>query len=134
MPTSNSFGKGSCGTFFRISESTPGAILQPQPPPCEREVRRGSFSEVSAFWFMLNILNASLLKFLNYLGRGWLCHVPEVWYDGISITRDKRFFCSGDGVKYGSLNASNIAAIDMNADRSLVTHIVFHYMNIMGSR
>src|SRR4029453_13784170 len=27
---------------FRISDSTPGAILQPQPPPCESEVRRGS--------------------------------------------------------------------------------------------
>lgn len=24
--------------FFRISESTPGAILQPQPPPWEKEV------------------------------------------------------------------------------------------------
>ncbi len=28
------------GEFFRISESTPGAILQPQPPPCANEVRR----------------------------------------------------------------------------------------------
>ena len=26
--------------FFRISAKTPGAILQPQPPPCENEVRR----------------------------------------------------------------------------------------------
>ena len=27
---------------LRISDSTPGAILQPQPPPCDSEVRRGS--------------------------------------------------------------------------------------------
>jgi hypothetical protein len=27
--------------LFKISLSTPGAILQPQPPPCERLVRRG---------------------------------------------------------------------------------------------
>jgi hypothetical protein len=35
-------GKGMALTFFRISDSTPGAILQPQPPPWERLVRRGS--------------------------------------------------------------------------------------------
>ena len=27
--------------LFKISLSTPGAILQPQPPPCDRLVRRG---------------------------------------------------------------------------------------------
>src|SRR5258708_39497866 len=27
---------------FSSSASTPGAILQPQPPPCESDVRRGS--------------------------------------------------------------------------------------------
>src|SRR2546430_6034962 len=25
-------------SLFRMSDSTPGAILQPQPPPCEKEV------------------------------------------------------------------------------------------------
>ena len=42
MPTSNSGGKGMEAVFLRISDSTPGAILQPQPPPCERDVSRGS--------------------------------------------------------------------------------------------
>jgi hypothetical protein len=27
--------------LLRISLNTPGAILQPQPPPCERLVKRG---------------------------------------------------------------------------------------------
>ncbi len=31
---------GKPAEFFRISAKTPGAILQPQPPPCENEVRR----------------------------------------------------------------------------------------------
>ena len=30
-----------CAVPLRISDSTPGAILQPQPPPWESEVRRG---------------------------------------------------------------------------------------------
>src|SRR6059058_2082842 len=38
MPTMSSFGTGKPLDFFRISDSTPGAILQPQPPPCEKEV------------------------------------------------------------------------------------------------
>src|SRR4051812_2668107 len=41
MPTSNCGGIGILAVCFRISLSTPGAILQPQPPPCDREVRRG---------------------------------------------------------------------------------------------
>src|SRR5690606_3971470 len=38
MPTISSFGTGKPVDDFRISASTPGAILQPQPPPCENEV------------------------------------------------------------------------------------------------
>src|ERR1700712_5468974 len=46
MPTSNSGGIGMRLVLFRSSLSTPGAILQPQPPPCEREVRRGTGAAV----------------------------------------------------------------------------------------
>lgn len=42
MPTSSSGGTGKAAVPLSISANTPGAILQPQPPPCEREVRRGS--------------------------------------------------------------------------------------------
>ena len=42
MPTSSSGGSGSRAVPLRISDSTPGAILQPQPPPWDSEVRRGS--------------------------------------------------------------------------------------------
>ncbi len=50
MPTSNSGGTGMPLPLLRISDNTPGAILQPQPPPCESEVRRGSvWSLVMAF-------------------------------------------------------------------------------------
>src|SRR3954468_17097167 len=42
MPTSSSGGIGRLVVPFRISDSTPGAILQPQPPPCDSDVRRGS--------------------------------------------------------------------------------------------
>src|SRR3569832_2985144 len=38
MPTINSLGTGKPLDFFRISDRMPGAILQPQPPPCEKEV------------------------------------------------------------------------------------------------
>ena len=34
-------GTGSRLVFFRISLSSPGAILQPQPPPCDSDVSRG---------------------------------------------------------------------------------------------
>ena len=33
-------GKANAELFFSISLRTPGAILQPHPPPCEREVSR----------------------------------------------------------------------------------------------
>ena len=36
------FRPGRLPAFFKISLSTPGAILQPQPPPCDRLVRRGA--------------------------------------------------------------------------------------------
>ena len=42
MPTSNSGGTGMAAVPLRISLSTPGAILQPQPPPWESDVNRGS--------------------------------------------------------------------------------------------
>ena len=47
MPTSSSGGIGRLLEFFKISLSTPGAILQPQPPPWDRLVRRGATSVVS---------------------------------------------------------------------------------------
>src|SRR2546426_4898785 len=40
IPTSRSFGSPRIGVLARISESTAGAILQPQPPPWENCVRR----------------------------------------------------------------------------------------------
>jgi hypothetical protein len=40
MPTIKASGMGKPDEFLRISAKTPGAILQPQPPPCENEVRR----------------------------------------------------------------------------------------------
>ncbi len=40
MPTISSLGTMPPTLERRISESTPGAILQPQPPPCEKLVRR----------------------------------------------------------------------------------------------
>jgi len=43
MPTSSSGGNGIWARLPRkIDSSTPGAILQPQPPPCDRLVKRGS--------------------------------------------------------------------------------------------
>src|SRR4029079_2700644 len=42
MPTISSGGIMPPPLERRISESTPGAILQPQPPPCEKLVRRGA--------------------------------------------------------------------------------------------
>ncbi len=41
MPTNNSAGIGMALAPLRMLESTPGAILQPQPPPCDKLVRRG---------------------------------------------------------------------------------------------
>ncbi|KAG1483569.1 hypothetical protein G6F54_013529 [Rhizopus delemar] len=43
-PPSSSAGAGSAGIPRSSSESTPGAILQPQPPPWASEVRRGGAS------------------------------------------------------------------------------------------
>jgi hypothetical protein len=40
MPTNSCGGKANAELFFSISLRTPGAILQPHPPPCEREVSR----------------------------------------------------------------------------------------------
>ncbi len=40
VPTSRSFGRMRTGMSARISESTAGAILQPQPPPWEKWVSR----------------------------------------------------------------------------------------------
>jgi hypothetical protein len=38
---------------FKISDKTPGAILQPHPPPCESEVNRGS---IVLMCFLENVL------------------------------------------------------------------------------
>src|SRR6267154_4539063 len=40
-PTSSSGGTGMRALVRRISESNAGAILQPQPPPCDNDVSRG---------------------------------------------------------------------------------------------
>ena len=40
MPTISCGGMKPGALACRISDSTPGAILQPQPPPCEKLVRR----------------------------------------------------------------------------------------------
>ncbi len=40
MPTMSAGGTGKPVDFLRISDKTPGAILQPQPPPWEKEVKR----------------------------------------------------------------------------------------------
>ena len=36
--------------FFKISAKTPGAILQPQPPPCDKELKRGSVAGVNSLF------------------------------------------------------------------------------------
>ena len=42
MPTSSCGGTNPAAPLERrMSDSTPGAILQPQPPPWDKEVRRG---------------------------------------------------------------------------------------------
>jgi len=53
VPTSSAAGTGALD-LPRISCRTPGAILQPQPPPCEKEVSRkargsGAFMGVAGF-------------------------------------------------------------------------------------
>src|SRR5689334_10516264 len=40
MPTSSASGTSERSTSRRICDKTAGAILQPQPPPCEKRVRR----------------------------------------------------------------------------------------------
>ena len=42
VPTIRSANGPASGMSFRMSRSTAGASLQPQPPPWAREVRRGS--------------------------------------------------------------------------------------------
>ena len=56
MPTINSGGMTAPAPLCcRICDSTPGAILQPQPPPCDSEVRRGwEGAAVGAEAFMAN--------------------------------------------------------------------------------
>src|SRR4030095_12967875 len=55
MPTSSASGTRPGAARPRISCSTPGAILQPQPPPCEKEVSRngtgsGAFTSKTFAW------------------------------------------------------------------------------------
>ena len=47
MPTSSADGIGIAAVPFRMSDNTPGAIFQAQPPPWNREVSRGSVREGS---------------------------------------------------------------------------------------
>ena len=46
MPTNISGGMTMAVVPCKISRSTPGAILQPQPPPWDKEVKRGDGSGV----------------------------------------------------------------------------------------
>src|SRR5882672_12077896 len=50
MPTSRSFGRARSGVLARISDSTAGAILQPQPPPWLNSVRRMGRSAGAFIW------------------------------------------------------------------------------------
>ncbi len=45
MPTISCGGRKPGALALRMSDSTPGAILQPQPPPCEKLVRRSGAGE-----------------------------------------------------------------------------------------
>src|SRR5471030_3473417 len=47
LPTSKSVKNGNGTLLFNRSARTPGAILQPQPPPWDRLVSRGDGVEVS---------------------------------------------------------------------------------------
>ena len=49
MPTKISGGMAMAVVPCNISRSTPGAILQPQPPPWDKEVKRGELSGVVFF-------------------------------------------------------------------------------------
>src|ERR1039458_8223913 len=61
MPTSNSFGTMPPALERRISDSTPGAILQPQPPPCEKLVRRSAVpGDAGAVVSILAVMASSL--------------------------------------------------------------------------
>lgn len=42
MPTNNCGGIGMALVPRKMFDKTPGAILQPQPPPCDKLVKRGS--------------------------------------------------------------------------------------------
>jgi hypothetical protein len=59
MPTSNSLGTGKPREPRRISERMPGAILQPQPPPWLKEVRRigaaGASGEFIGSTFLVSV-------------------------------------------------------------------------------
>ena len=51
MPTSSALGRIEMSDLEMICCKMAGAILQPQPPPCDSEVRRGMilFASVGAF-------------------------------------------------------------------------------------
>ena len=63
MPTSNCGGSAKPFMFERMSRSTPGAILQPQPPPWASEVNRGCVSSEGAF--MRQIYHAAMSSMMG---------------------------------------------------------------------
>src|SRR5258706_6120642 len=70
MPTSRSFGFARSGVLARISASTAGAILQPQPPPWLKSVRRMGWS-AGAFigvWARVGSLRIPPSPFRYFIG------------------------------------------------------------------
>src|SRR5690606_19009452 len=58
VPTSSSAKDAAGGIRVRMSCSTAGAILQPQPPPWAREVRRGSSASLMAKVWAKPVVNS----------------------------------------------------------------------------
>ena len=76
MPTSSASGTGIAAwpEPRRISDRTPGAILQPQPPPWESEVSRGSsvraIASVVVIGFPLALVPAGASGIIGGAGAG----------------------------------------------------------------
>src|SRR4051812_43982694 len=62
MPTISSFGTGKPVEFFSISDSTPGAILQPQPPPWENDV-----SLIASLLMLISLISLMLKQIIHQL-------------------------------------------------------------------
>lgn len=77
--------------LFKISLNTPGAILQPQPPPCERLVRRGVVVGDELMTCFLKLV----LDFASYKGKpiaGMLIRSSRLW-----LIQKRELACVVDG-------------------------------------